>query len=210
MIKTTNVTYNYSKTTQLSFPNIAIESGESIVISGESGSGKTTLLHLLAGLMRPTSGTIRMNNEEINSFTSKKMDQFRGSEIGLVFQQSYFIESLTVIENLLLSPYAVNREKAKSIAERLQINNLLNRFPKQLSVGQKQRVTIARALMNQPKLILADEPTSALDNKNCSKVIQLLHQEAINNNAALIVVSHDARVKNEINHCIELDNLNLA
>jgi len=109
------------------------------------------------------------------------------------------------MDNLLISPYASRKKEVKIIANRLDIKNILYRYPNQLSEGQKQRVTIARAIMNSPKLLLADEPTSALDNKNCSYVINLLLEEAITNDAALIIVTHDDRLKSEITDCIELN-----
>jgi putative ABC transport system ATP-binding protein len=108
------------------------------------------------------------------------------------------------LDNLLVSPYAASKRKAREIAHRLNIEDFLHRYPNQLSVGQQQRATIARAVMNGPKLILADEPTSALDNKNCLKVIDLLLEEAKTNDAALIIVTHDDRLRSEISNCIEL------
>lgn len=135
----------------------------------------------------------------------KQLDQFRGQHIGIVHQQPYFIESLSIWDNLIISPYTSSKGKAKAIAERLYIRDILNRYPNQLSMGQQQRVTIARSVMNSPKLILADEPTSALDNKNCTYVIDLLLEEALANNAALIVVSHDDRLRSEISDRIELN-----
>jgi len=204
MIQTNNLTYKYPSSSPISFPDFDVKAGNALLIRGESGCGKTTLLHLLAGLRRPTNGQVLIEGNKISSFSSSKMDQFRGQHIGMVYQQSYFIESLSIWDNLLISPYAVNKEKAEVIANRLNIKDLLHRYPNQLSVGQQQRATIARAVMNTPKLLLADEPTSALDNKNCSQVIDLLLEEALANNAALIIVTHDDRLRSEISDCVEL------
>ena len=201
MIQTKNLTYQYPASSAISFPDITVEAGRALLICGESGCGKTTLLHLLAGLRRPTTGQVLMDGETISAFPPAKIDQFRGQHIGIVYQQTYFIESLSILDNLLLSPYAESKSKAKTIAERCNIGDLLFRYPHQLSVGQQQRASIARAVMNKPKLLLADEPTSALDNKNCRLVIDLLLEEASTQEAALIIVTHDDRLRAEIEDC---------
>lgn len=208
MLQSKQLSFQYPNTKPIVFPDFQVSAGHTLLISGASGCGKTTLLHLLAGLKQASNGEIMIEKDKISDFPANKMDQFRGEHIGIVYQQSYFIESLSVLDNLLLSPYANCKGRAKMIAKRLQIEHLLHRRPKQLSMGQQQRASIARAVMNQPKLILADEPTSALDNKNCSYVINLLFEEAIANNAALIVVSHDDRLRSEISDCIDLKSLN--
>ncbi len=207
MIVTKDLTYQYPGSDPIHFPGISVKAGEALLIRGESGCGKTTLLHLLAGLRRPTSGQVIVDGEAISAFPPSRIDQFRGRHIGIVYQQAYFIESLSVLENLLLSPYAEGRSKARTIADRFNINGLLFRYPHQLSVGQQQRASIARAVMNEPKLLLADEPTSALDNKNCSLVIDLLLEEAKAQNTVLIIVTHDDRLSNEISNSVPLNDL---
>jgi len=205
MIQTSNLMYQYPLSSPISFPNFGVEAGHALLICGESGCGKTTLLHLLAGLRRPTSGQVIIEGDTFSDLPSQKMDQFRGQNIGIVYQQAYFIESLSILDNLLISPYAASKGKAKDIANRLDIGRVLFRYPNQLSVGQQQRAAIARAVMNGPKLILADEPTSALDNKNCAQVIDLLLEEAAANAAALIIVTHDDRLRSEVSDCIDLN-----
>lgn len=207
MIETRKLTYKYSDSPEIAFPDFKVNAGQALMVCGESGCGKTTLLHLLAGLRSPTRGEVIVEGKNIADLSAPKMDQFRGQHIGIVYQQSFFIESLTVKDNLLISPYTLDKDRASTTADRLDIGKILNRYPKQLSVGQLQRATIARAVMNSPKLILADEPTSALDNKNCSFVIDLLLEEAKTNNAALIVVTHDDRVRTKISDCLELSPL---
>ena len=206
MIQTNNLTFQYQGQPLISFPDFKVKGSEALLICGESGCGKTTLLHLLAVLRQSLSGEIKIGEDKTSAFQASKMDQFRGENIGIVYQNSYFIESLSVLDNLLISPYSADRERAMIIAERLNISDILLRKPNRLSVGQQQRATIARAVMNSPKLLLADEPTSALDNKNCKQVINLLLEEANSNNAALVIVTHDDRLRSEISACIDLNS----
>lgn len=204
MIKIEQLSYKYPKGPLIQFPDFEVKSEESLLVLGESGSGKTTLLHLLAGLLRPTTGKIWVNDIPLSKIDNAKMDQFRGEHIGLVYQKNYFIESLSVLDNLVISPYCTKKSRVKTIAKRLGILNVLNRYPRQLSVGQQQRASIARGVMNEPQLLLADEPTSALDYNNCLSVITLLLDEALANKSALVIVTHDDRLKEEVDSSIEL------
>lgn len=206
MVQTSNLVYRYPSLDPIAFPNLTVEAGHALLIYGESGCGKTTLLHLLAGLRQPTHGKVMIEGKRVSGLSASKLDQYRGQHIGIIHQQPYFIESLSVLDNLLLSPYSGRKKKAVSIANRLNIRDVLNRYPNELSMGQKQGATIARAVMTGPKVLLADEPTSALDNKNCSYVIDLLLEEAVVNDAALIIVSHDDRLRSEISNQIDLSN----
>lgn len=207
MLRIEKLTYQYPQSSPLLFPDFKVEAGQAFLICGDSGCGKTTLLHILAGLKRPKSGQVNINGEEISNLSSARMDQFRGQNIGIVYQKPYFIESLSVKDNLMISPYGNQKDKVYGLASRLNIQDLLGRYPNQLSVGQQQRATIARAVMNTPKLILADEPTSSLDNRNCQQVLNLLVEVASTNNAALVIVTHDDRLKSEIKDYVELSPL---
>ncbi len=200
MLKTQHISYSYGNDTTLSFPDINIPDKSQGLILGKSGCGKTTLLHLLGGLLKPKTGTIELNLTTLNSLKGSAIDKFRGQEIGIIFQTPHFIDSLSVKENLLLAQSLAgnkkNIESIKSILRELNISDKLNTNTKELSQGQKQRVSIARALINSPQLILADEPTSALDDENCTAVINLLKEQAEKSDATLLVVTHDNRLSN--------------
>ncbi|MEL6845846.1 MAG: ATP-binding cassette domain-containing protein, partial [Bacteroidota bacterium] len=204
MIKTNDLAYQYPGSAPIRFPDISVGTNSPLLICGESGCGKTTLLHLLAGLRRPTSGEVIIDDQSVSALAPAALDQYRGKNIGIVYQQAYFVESLSLLDNLLLSPYAKSREKAQDLLTRFGIGDLLHRYPNQLSVGQQQRASIARAVMNEPSVLLADEPTSALDNKNCKLVIELLMEEAKSQDAALVIVTHDDRLRQEIKESIDL------
>lgn len=208
MISTTNLHFAYNNTTRFDFPDMAVAAGESLLVTGGSGKGKTTLLHLLGGLLRPQQGAVTVEGTNIASLSEKKLDQFRGSNIGLVLQQSYFVASLTVIENVVLASWLATgkqaADKAKELLTQLDLQDHLNKMPSQLSIGQQQRVSIARALINEPKLLLADEPTSSLDDDNAHKVAGMLSDLAGRHGAALIIVTHDQRLKDRFPNQITL------
>lgn len=200
MIKTKDLRFSYGKGTAFHFPDIASGNGETLLITGGSGKGKTTLLHLLGGLLRPESGDIYIENTNIATISESKLDHFRGKNVGLVLQQSYFVASLTVLENVVLASWLGTgkqaAEKAEQLLEQLDLNEHMHKLPSQLSIGQQQRVSIARAIINEPKLLLADEPTSSLDDENAFKVADMLSGLAKQYNTALVIVTHDQRLKN--------------
>lgn len=208
MIQTKNITFTYPKGETFQFPDLECKPQETILITGNSGKGKTTYLHLLAGILMPTSGEIIVENTNINVLSSKNLDNFRGKNIGLVLQQSHFIASFTILENLVLASWLVSKKKAFTKAEELlkllDLELYKNKLPSQLSVGQQQRVSIARALINNPKVVLADEPTSSLDDQNALIVSDLLENLCIKYNAALIIVTHDSRLKEKFSNQIVL------
>lgn len=208
MISTKNITFSYNKEQSFILPDLYCEAGSTILITGDSGKGKTTYLHILAGLLTPTTGSIEIDKTNIVALSESKNDKFRGQNIGLVFQKSYFISALTVLENLEMASWLAtgkkNSARAKKILEQLDITSQANKFPSQLSIGQQQRVSIARALMNEPKVLLADEPTSSLDDKNAEKVIALLTSLSKEYKAALVIVTHDNRIKEKFSNRITL------
>ncbi len=208
MVKINGLTYNYSPEVQLKFPDFSLSKGEQALILGQSGCGKTTLLHLLSGLLQPNSGNVDVENENITKMSGARLDNFRGANIGIVFQTPHFIEALTVKENLTLTQTLAGKtrdvDKVKTLLADLGVESKLNSKLNALSVGEKQRVSIARALVNSPALILADEPTSALDDKNCDAVLKLVREQAKKYNSTLLIVTHDNRLKDPFDKRIEL------
>ena len=189
-------------------PDLFCQAGSTILVTGNSGKGKTTYLHILAGLLKPNSGEIVIDNKEITHLKGSKADKFRGKNIGVVFQKSHFIASLSVLENLEMASWLATGKKhkirAKELLQKLDISEQAHKLPSQLSVGQQQRVSIARALMNEPKVLLADEPTSSLDDKNADNVIELLETLSKEYKTALIIVTHDSRIKEKFTNQITM------
>lgn len=199
MISTKNITFSYNKDQNFIMPDLFCQAGSTILVTGNSGKGKTTYLHILAGMLQPNSGEILIDNIDFTNLKGSKADKFRGKNIGVVFQKSHFIASLSVLENLEMASWLATGKKhtkrAKELLNKLYILEQAHKQPSQLSVGQQQRVSIARALMNEPKVLLADEPTSSLDDKNADNVIELLESLSKEYKAALIIVTHDSRIK---------------
>ena len=177
MIKTSNIVHSYSKESELVFNNITLNQGDQVLVIGESGCGKTTLLHILSGLLKPSKGNVSIDNKDIYNLPSSSIDAFRGRNIGIIFQVHHFVKSLSVEDNLLLNQKLSGLKKDKSrvcnALEKVGLMHKLKAKVYQLSEGEQQRISIARALLNYPKLILADEPTSSLDDSSCKKVISL-------------------------------------
>ena len=207
MIRTKGLNFNYNDQASFSFPDINLGKDENLLIIGSSGIGKTTLLHLLAGLLESDSGSINIYGQDISKLTQHQIDKFRGQNIGIVFQKPHFVNSLTVKENLQLAQFLGNKVDQNRIVDILSSLGILekeNKKPKKLSQGEKQRASIAMAIVNSPKLILADEPTSSLDDENCDRVIKLLKKQASEFNAQLIVITHDNRLKKHFKKSIKL------
>lgn len=209
MIKTTQLAYRYGiEHPELTFPDISLPKASSTVLLGRSGSGKSTLLHLLAGLLHPTKGEIWMGDTKVSGLRGARQDAFRGSHIGLVFQKPVFASSLSAMDNLKLAAslsYGVVAEHThRAMLQRLGIADKANKKPQELSAGEQQRLSIARALAHSPQLVLADEPTSALDDANAQAVIQLLKEVANERSSTLLLVTHDNRVSSAFERRIEL------
>lgn len=177
-----------------------------MLVLGKSGSGKTTLLNLLAGLLQPHGGEVMLAGQNLAAMKGQDLDLFRGKEIGIIFQKPHLLAALNVNENLQMAHF-FGKKKGQNIEQLLTELGLGEKAKSSimtLSEGEAQRVSIARALANSPKLILADEPTSSLDDENTEKVIQLLKTQAAKIGAALIIVTHDQRVKAHIPNFVEV------
>ena len=207
MLSIRNVAHAFGAT-ELSYPDWQVAKGDHSVILGNSGSGKTTLLHLLGGLMPPKSGEILIDGQDMSHLSGGKLDRFRGQNIGIVFQRPHLVRSLTIEENLALSMMLgkskIIQSRIEGLLDSLGILDLKNRKIHQISQGQAQRVSIARAVINSPKILLADEPTASLDDDSCSRVIELLKEQAKANDSTLIVATHDQRVKSEFENQLSL------
>ncbi len=208
MLQTKQLSYAYVKAQPMRFPDIDIPTGEHWLLLGQSGSGKTTLLHLLGGLLTAKNGEVRIGDTNLSSLTGAALDRFRGQNVGIVFQKSHFVRSLNVQENLALAQnlagLPTDNARIAELLERLNLSHKLKSRTDQLSIGEQQRAAIARALVNQPKLILADEPTSALDDNNASEVAALLEEQAKAAGATLLVVTHDNRLQSHFSNQIHL------
>lgn len=206
LFESRNLEFSHPGQKTLLFPDISLASGESLLVLGKSGSGKTTLLNLLAGLLKPKAGEVVLANKDFSRMNGQKMDLFRGKEIGIVFQKPHLLAALNVKENIQMAHF-FSKKKGQDIGQLLAELGLSEKARSSvltLSEGEAQRVSIARALANSPKLILADEPTSSLDDENTEKVISLLKTQAAKIGAALIIVTHDQRVKAHIPNFVEV------
>lgn len=186
--------------------------GELVVLLGPSGSGKTTLLTLISGLLQPTAGRIFLFGKQMNEYSRQELQGLRARRIGFIFQTFHLIDALTVFENVMLvlhfagRPKAESRQRVRELLDRLSIHELADRYPTQLSQGQKQRVAVARAMANGADLILADEPTSNLESAQGFEIIRLLHTHAKEENKCVIVVSHDLRLVDFADRVIRLED----
>ena len=175
-----------------------VAEGEFVGIMGASGSGKTTLLNCISTIDRVTAGTILINNQDITKLKGNKLNKFRREELGFIFQDFNLLDTLTVYENIALAltiqkvnPHEIDK-RVKEVAQKLNISEILNKYPYQISGGQKQRVASARAIITNPKIVLADEPTGALDSKSVRQLLETF--ECLNQNlgATILMVTHDA------------------
>lgn len=187
--------------------NFTIDKGELVVILGPSGSGKSTLLNLLGGLDKATSGEIIIDNENITSFSDKKLTRYRAKEIGFIFQFYNLIPNLTACENIeILNDIVDENIDGKEILAQVGLAQHVNKFPSELSGGEQQRVSIARAIAKKPKMLLCDEPTGALDSNTGKIIIELLIDLCERENTTVIIVTHNAEFAKVANKVIHIKN----
>ena len=194
-------------------PEFALDANDHLGLAGESGSGKTTFLNLIAGILRADAGAIELNGAAVSSFSESERDRFRATTIGYIFQTFNLLQGYTCLENVLLGMSfgaGADRAFAEALLKRVGLGNRLKHYPRQLSTGQQQRVAVARALANKPKLVLADEPTGNLDHKNARESLKLIREACRENSAALLLVSHDREVLAQFDKVGDFHKLNRA
>ena len=192
-------------------PAFTLAAGAQRALAGESGSGKTTFLHLIAGILAPDAGAIHFEGVNLAAFSESARDAFRAQNIGYIFQTFNLLQGYTCLENVLLGMVfgrGADRERAVTLLNRVGLGDRLHHRPHQLSTGQQQRVAVARALANQPKLVLADEPTGNLDRKNSGLALALIRETCQEQGAALLLVSHDRKVLNQFTDVQDFHQLN--
>lgn len=201
MISASGLTKSYgtppSLVTALHGIHFTIQSGERVALLGKSGSGKSTLLNLLGGLDRPTSGSLVVAGQELKGLNQGQLSRYRSNTVGMVFQSFHLLSNRTALENVEIpmifqgKPLGERKEEAKNALRRVGLGNRLDHLPTQMSGGEKQRVAVARSLVNRPRILLADEPTGNLDSKTAQEVMFLIMEHVQNQNATLILVTHD-------------------
>ena len=193
-----NLSYNFNK-------------GKMYALMGPSGSGKSTLLNLISLIDRPSLGLIKFNENIVNFDNNKKNDLFRAKNIGIVYQQNNLLPDFTALENVYLANLSIDNDreaastKAKALLKKIGLSNRLNHFPSQLSGGECQRVSIARAIINDPEIILADEPTGSLDLNTAKEIFQLLNNQK-NPNRLIIFATHNRFFANKADCLLEMTN----
>ena len=203
-----NLEFSFNEKPLINIHDFQVRTRERIAIMGPSGCGKSTFIHLVAGLLKPQKGTIRIKNQDITKLEEWKIDRLRGQSIGIVFQRLHLLPSISILDNLLLAQKlartTVDRKGAIELLKRLDLEEWINKFPHHLSQGQAQRAAIARAVIHKPALVIGDEPTSALDDDNAQEAIRLLNELSENVGFALLIVTHDKRVRDSMDSVLSL------
>ncbi|MBT3932617.1 MAG: ABC transporter ATP-binding protein [Bacteroidetes bacterium] len=223
MIEIQNLSKQYENASQniqevLLDINLTIEAGDSTAIIGPSGSGKSTLLNLIGSLDIPSSGDIMFEGKNINQLNEKEVSEFRNTKIGFVFQQHHLLPQLTLLENVLLPTLVSNNKddaskieiRAKQLLKKVGLEDKIDQSPSHCSVGECQRAAVVRALINQPKVILADEPTGSLDEQNASELVDLLSQINKDENVSIVMVTHSLELASKMKKVYKLSNKKLV
>lgn len=223
MINLSNLRFAWQKKDVINISALDIKKGQHLFIEGPSGSGKSTLLNLLGGVLTPQNGDVTILGQSLNALSSSQKDSFRANHIGFIFQQFNLIPYLSVLDNITLPCTFSKARKEKALKQSQSLNEeairllaalglsdseLLQRSVNELSVGQQQRVAVARAMLGSPEIIIADEPTSALDSGHRQDFIKILFEECQKEDITLIFVSHDTDLKHHFSHHINLQQIN--
>lgn len=213
-IELTNLKFSYGTTPILDIPSLVVEESEFVFLFGASGSGKSTLLELIAGVLHSQSGELKVCGQDLTRLSLSELDRFRAENIGYIFQSFNLIPYLSVLENILL-PFLFQKSDVDEadltvLTKSLGLQNYLNRPVSQLSVGQQQRVAVARALIKKPKIILADEPTSALDYNHRENFLKILFELCRTHKTSVLFVSHDLSIAKLFDRSVSLSEMNLV
>ncbi|MCC6793882.1 MAG: ABC transporter ATP-binding protein [Candidatus Hydrogenedentes bacterium] len=212
-LKKSFVSPDGERTVIVDVPRFAVDDAQQIALQGSSGSGKTTFLNLIAGILKPDSGDISLAGQSLSKLSEAGRDRVRAQSIGYVFQTFNLLQGYTALENVLLGMMfgrGADVTYAKALLERVGLKDRMNYRPRQLSVGQQQRVAVARALANHPKLVLADEPTGNLDFHHATEALKLIREVCREQNAALLLVTHDREILTQFDHVKSLAEINNA
>jgi len=208
LIEVRDLSRRFGRVAALDDVALSVREGEWVVVMGPSGSGKTTLLNVLAGLDRPSGGSVAVAGTEVSGLSPRELARFRRETVGLVFQEFHLIPYLTALENVMLAQYVhslTDPAEAREALERVGLGDRLEHLPSQLSGGEKQRLCVARALINHPRLLLADEPTGNLDEANERQVLDIFAQ-LHGRGQTLIVVTHNPEIASMADRVVELEH----
>jgi putative ABC transport system ATP-binding protein len=189
--------------------SLSMKSGDIFSIVGSSGCGKSTLLNILSSFQKPNSGTVKLFDKDIYNIDEDELTNIIKYKLGIIFQAHYLLKGFTALENLEISTMLANTQVDYELLEKLKIDNILHQQIGELSGGQQQRLSIARVLTKKPKIIFADEPTGNLDNQTANEVMETIFEYIQENEALMILVTHDIALANKCNKVLQLDNLSL-
>lgn len=217
MLRLTDIKKSYRQpngelTAILDVPSYELAEGEQAVLIGPSGCGKTTLLHVIAGITRADKGKIEIDDVNMSRFSESGRDRIRADKLGYVFQTFNLLPGFSALENVLLgmtfASKKISRSRAKELLDRVGLSHRMRNRPTALSVGEQQRVAVARALANRPSVLLADEPTANVDPKNQQQIVDLIRDRCSEENIALVIVTHSMEVAEQFDRVDRLDELN--
>jgi len=194
-------------------PRFELGEGAAVGLAGPSGSGKTTFLNLVAGILAPDAGHIRIDGTDVAGLGEHERDRFRARHVGYIFQTFNLLQGFTCLENVLLGMsfgHGIDRGRAEALLRRVGLGERLHHFPRQLSTGQQQRVAVARAMAGKPRLVLADEPTGNLDPRHAHEALDLIREACAENGSALLLVSHDRDILARFGTVASLADINRA